>query len=209
MLTKSFQCGTKKDQRTVEIELPETPGRIAVFLSGGIDSALLYHILLQVNKEFGNPHTIVPLTIQRTEGSKIFSKLVVAHINDNFGLPYQDPITVGNPDLPQQQQVESGVREAWRLGYHMAFLGLIDQQPQHMIGWDPVPYQTSYWFRAPLEKLNKTHIIDLCNRLEQNKLYYITHTCNSQEVGRCYNCNGCNERSWGFEQLGLKDPGNI
>jgi len=57
--------------------------------------------------------------------------------------------------------------------------------------------------------LNKSHIIDLVIKFNQQSLFHITHSCSSQELGRCNVCNGCNERQWGFDQLGQTDPGTI
>jgi diphthamide synthase (EF-2-diphthine--ammonia ligase) len=202
-------CGPKTDQRTLKLELPTDPLKIAIFISGGIDSALLYYLLLEENSRMGNIHNIVPVTVLRKEGSKYFAKPVVAHVRSMFGLSYVDPIVVGNNTLPEEQQVKSGVHEVFKLKFDRAYTGLIEQLPQHMIGWQPIPYSETVEFKAPLSKLNKSHIIDLCAQLNLENLFYITHSCSAQEIGRCNNCNGCNERSWAFEQLNLTDPGKI
>lgn len=202
-------CGTDSDLRTISVELPETRSKIAVFVSGGIDSAILYYLLCLENKLSNLNHEIVPLTVMRKEGSKHFAKLVVAHINFIFKKRYVDPLIVGNPTLPEPDQVKSGVQEAHRLGFHRAYTGLIEQLPQHMIDWTPVPYNETAFFKAPFKNLNKSHIVDLCVRFEQQPLFYITHSCSSLEISRCGICNGCNERRWAFEQLNIEDPGTI
>ena len=68
-------CGPKNDQRTVTITLPQNKSRIGVFVSGGLDSAILYYLLLLENKLTGNIHEITPLSVMRKEGSKYFSSL--------------------------------------------------------------------------------------------------------------------------------------
>ena len=203
-------CGPLNDQRTVTLLLPSIRKlKIAIFISGGIDSAILYYMLLQENKNLGNLHEITPFTVLRKEGSKHFAKPVIAHINSCYELPYLDPIIVGDNTLSEEEQVKSGVRDVWKLGFNRAYTGLIEQLPQHMIDWTPIPYQESYRFKAPLCNLNKSHIIDLIIQLNQSALFYITHSCSVQEIGRCNYCNGCNERKWAFDQLSLTDPGTI
>lgn len=180
-----------------------------MFVSGGIDSAILYYMLLAANMEVDNIHDIVPFTVLRKEGSKYFAKPVVAHVCGCFGLPYVEPIIVGDNTLPEKEQVKSGLQDVWSLGYDRAYTGIVEQLPEHMIGWEPIPYQQSNRFKAPLCGLNKAHVVDLIRILGQSAIFYITHSCDIHELGRCGECNGCRERRWGFDQLGLTDPGTI
>ena len=203
-------CGPATDLRTVTIELPYEPQKIGVFVSGGIDSAILYYILLGENRRLGNIHQLVPFSILRKEGSKHFAKLVIAHTHASYNLPYSEPIIVGDTELSEDKQVESGVKMVLNvLKFNQVYTGLIEQLPQHMVNWAPIPYKETEKFRAPFSILDKSHIIDIVAQLNQSALFYITHSCSSYELGRCNTCNGCNERSWGFEQLGIIDPGTI
>jgi 7-cyano-7-deazaguanine synthase in queuosine biosynthesis len=180
-----------------------------VFVSGGLDSAILYYLLLLENKRTDSKHEIVPLIVQRKEGSKNFAKLVVAHVNSYFNLPHDNSLYVGNNTLAEEEQVKSGVMEAYALGFDRVYVGLIQQLPQHMVGWEPIPYQQSDRFKTPFKDFNKSHIVDLVRQYNQQGLYFLTHSCSAHELGRCNNCNGCNERTWGFDQLGITDPGTI
>ena len=201
-------CGPLGDQRTFTLELPtDTKMRIAMFVSGGIDSAILYYLLLQENKVIGNIHDIVPVMVERREGSIYFAKLVTAYIQTVYKLPLNDPIIVGNSELADDQQVKSGVLEAWDQGYDRVYVGIIDQLPQHMINWTNVHYPETDKFKTPLCNLNKSQVLDLVRQFRQTDLLYITHTCNVHPIGRCNHCNGCNERAWGFSQLDMQDPG--
>lgn len=202
-------CGPDTDKRNIRINLPQEKSKIGVLISGGIDSAILYYILLLENKLRNNPHEILPISIMRAEGSEYFSKLVVASINEKFKLPNIEATIVGDPTLPDDQQVKSGVDDALELGFNLVYAGVIEQQEEHMIGWIPPPSGETKRFKTPFKNINKTHIIELVTKFKQEDLFYITHTCNVYKVGRCHRCNGCNERAWGFEQLGLTDPGTI
>lgn len=204
-------CGPKNDQRTIKITLPKNKSRIGVLVSGGIDSAILYYVLLLENKLRGNIHEIVPISIMRKEGSKYFSSLVVGYINPQFQLVFQDPQIVGDNTLPEDQQVKSAVDEAIALGFDIVYAGVIQQLPQHMVNWEPIPSRETARFKTPFLNINKSHIIDMIIKFKQETLFYITHSCSSEnyQIGRCNGCNGCNERSWGFAQLELTDPGTI
>jgi hypothetical protein len=202
-------CGPENDQRTVTITLPQNKSRIGVFVSGGLDSAILYYLLSLENRLTGNIHEITPLSVMRKEGSKYFSSLVIGHVNQEFGIPYNDTLIVGDNTLPEEEQVKSGIEQALANQFDLVYAGVIEQLPQHMVGWQPIPSQETKKFKTPFKTLNKSHIIDLISKLNQETLFYITHSCSVQEIGRCNYCNGCNERSWGFEQLRLSDPGTI
>jgi len=204
-----INCGPVHDLRELRIGLPERKSKIAVFVSGGIDSAILYYLLCLENKLHQNMHEIVPLTVYRKEGSKNFARLVISHVNASLEKSYTEPLIVGNNQLPEPEQVKSGVCEAEKLGFNLAYTGLIQQLPQHMINWQPIPYSETDFFKAPFKNLNKSHIIDLCVKFNQESLFYLTHSCSASEISRCNDCNGCNERTWGFEQLKLVDPGKI
>lgn len=204
-----ISCGPESNKRTLTLELPTEPSKIGIFVSGGLDSAILYYLLMEENKHQNNIHEIVPLTVLRKEGSKNFSQLVVAHVQSAFHYSYTESLKVGDNTLPEPEQVKSGVQEAFKLGFKRVYTGLIEQLPEHMIGWDKIPYNENDFFKAPMKDLNKSHVVDLCYLFNQETLFYITHSCAAWEVSRCYSCNGCNERRWGFEQLLKIDPGTI
>jgi len=204
-------CGPEDDKRTVSITLPVQKSRIGVLVSGGLDSAILYYLILLENKLIGNIHEVLPITVMRKEGSKYFSSLVIGHVNQKFQIPYSDPLIVGDNTLPEELQVKSAVNEALANGFDLVYAGVIEQLPQHMINWQPIPSKETARFKTPLQSINKSHIIDMIVKLKQQPLFYITHSCAGEQsqIGRCNGCNGCNERSWGFDQLGLTDPGTI
>lgn len=202
-----LNCGPAHDRRILDLNLPPTPSLLGVFVSGGIDSALLYYLLMEENRRLGNPHVIEPLTILRKEGSKYFANLVVSHVQSAFELPYSGLTVVGNNTLSEDQQVRSGVRQAYRMGYGQVYVGVIDQIAEHTIGWEKIGYDENDFYRIPFKNLQKFHIVDLVKQFKQEGLFYITHACDQLELSRCHACNGCRERIWGFKQLALQDPG--
>lgn len=201
-------CGPSNDIRRFQFDLPPTPLKLGVFVSGGIDSALLYYMMLKLNRELGHKHTIIPYTIMRLEGSRTHALPVISYISSQFGIDAQLNI-IGDNTLPEDQQVKSGILEALhKLKIDITYVGVIDQLPIHMVGWDTKKPIEGPQFKMPLANINKSHVIDLINKLGQQHLFNITHSC-IYELSRCNICNGCNERSWGFAQLGIYDTGTI
>ncbi len=198
---------TLGNDKRARISLPETKEKIGVFISGGLDSAVLYFLILLKNKSLGNLHEIVPITIHRKEGSKHFAKLVISYVNACHGLTPPDTLIVGDTTLPEIEQVKSGVLEAYSLGFDIVYVGVIKQLPEHMIGYEIIPYGESYEFRVPFKLLDKSNVIDIAKQFKQEGLFQITHSCDIHEIGRCNTCNGCRERIWGFSQLDDTDPG--
>jgi hypothetical protein len=204
-----ISCTANDDTKTVHIQLPLIPSKIGMFVSGGLDSAILYYLLLKANAELGDMHMIHPFVVPRTEGSKYFARPVIAHVHSQFNLPYRDPILVGDPSLPGHLQVKSGGDSAMLMGYSQLYGGVIDQLPEHTIGYEPAPVEENDIVKMPFLNLTKGHVINLIVRCKQEALFYITHSCSILEIGKCNTCNGCNERNWGFAQCGLTDPGTI
>lgn len=201
-----IDCGPVDDRRTVTIELPANPETLGIFVSGGIDSAILYFLLLKENIQLGNIHNIIPFTLFRKEGSSYAAAPVIEHIHYSLNLPLKRALKVGDTTLPEHQQVGDGMDEAFRAGIDRVYGGLIQQLPQHLVGWTAVRFEETEKFKVPFQHLDKSHVIDLVRQFDQECLYHITHSC-IYDVGRCNECNGCNERSWGFQKLGIEDPG--
>jgi len=204
-------CGPADDQREITLTLPNKRSRIGVLVSGGIDSAILYYLLHLENTATGNIHEIRPISILRKEGSRYFSHLVVGAVNQQFNIPFIEPKLFGDNSLPEEKQIKSLVDQSLVSGFNIVYAGAIEQLPQHMVDWQPIPSKETARFKTPFQTINKSHIIDITIKFKQETLFYITHSCASADyqVGRCNRCNGCNERSWGFEKLGLVDPGTI
>lgn len=201
-------CGPTGDIRKFQLTLPAEKFRLGVFVSGGIDSAILYYMMCKVNRESGNLYTIIPYTMMRKEGSRLFAEPVIKYISGLFNI-VADLTIVGNNTLPEDEQIKSGIQQVIRSNLvDIAYVGVIHQLPIHMVGWVPIPTKQNKVFKTPLIGLNKSHVIDLVYKLGQEHLLTITHSC-IFESGRCGKCNGCNERSWAFNKLNIKDIGTI
>ena len=200
-----LECGPASDRRTLNIYLHPIRKRIGVLVSGGMDSALLYYLLVKLNVEQSLTHTITPYTILRKDGSPQYAQIIIDYVHDLFKLPHVTTQVVGDPTLPESIQVESGCTDGLKKA-NVIYLGLIEELSAFTIGWrDPVKWRETDTRLYPFKDLNKSHVVDLIIQFKQEKLFELTHSCNMP--GKCNNCNGCNERRWGFEQMGYSDPG--
>lgn len=202
-----YECGPAHDRRQFEIVLPQYK-KLGVLVSGGIDSALLYHLLLKEIKEQGTDHTVRPLYITRKEGSSYYALPVIDHVQKLFDSTVL-PARLGNTQLPEHEQVRSAVEQAYRLLHlEVVYVGTLVVRPEHMIGWFPVRADETAHFKTPFQHLEKSHVIDMFYQLGLVDLLSKTYSC-IQEPHRCKECNGCKERAWGFAELQQVDPADF
>lgn len=218
-----LSCGPDHDQRILNFELPRLPNfsseflkklylrtngvqegnNIGVLVSGGLDSALMYYLLLEENKNTGNKFKITPYSMMRKEGSRFYAIQVIEYINSLFKIETTGLNIVGDNTLEEIKQVESAIKEVFSKNENFIYVGIIEARPEHSINWVRHKFKETVVRKYPLLNLEKSHIIDLIIKLNLNHLFSITHSCAVNEKIPCGNCNGCNERAWGFEQLGL------
>lgn len=196
-----FVCRTD----TISIELPKEK-RIGVLVSGGIDSALLYYLLLKEKERINSDHIIFPVIMFRKEGSKYFARPIVEKINQLFGINMRAK-KFGDNTLPEQKQIESAIVQSFEiLQIDCVFVGVIHNRPEHCIGIEHIPVPNDNRIKTPLVKLEKDCIIQLFYDLGIEELLKYTHSCDKDEHVHCGTCNGCNERMWGFKSIGRVDP---
>lgn len=219
-----IQCGPLHDRRIMNFYLPSEPkfvndkirnlwlkinklkqgNRIGCLVSGGMDSALLYYCLLKENIETGNKFIITPYTIMRKNGSKIYALPLINYIRSLFNL---EPISlniIGDVGLNEIQQVESGIKDVLHVKEDYVYLGIITERPEHSVGWFRATFKETTHRKYPFLNLEKSHIVDLILQLGLEQIFRLSHTCAIEEITPCGNCNGCNERAWGFRELGLE-----
>lgn len=209
-----IEVGPSHDIRTFELTIP-ADRRLGIMLSGGIDSTILYYLLLHtIHTE--SPKTFLrPFTIRRKDGSKRVVNKVVDEINKLFGYENVIPTVVGDTTLPEIEQVKSGVIEAWNLlgpyppffpYVDIMYIGAISVRDEHLFGYILPEIIETETVRFPLLNLEKSHVTDLYYKMGVEHLLQYTYSCVTDENTHCGHCNGCVERAWGFEQLNKKDP---
>jgi hypothetical protein len=202
-----INCGPNSDKREFYFKLHPFRRKIAVLVSGGIDSAILYYIIQKAISESSLNYTCTPFTILRKEGSPIYAPLVIQYVNSLFNIPFIELNIVGDNLLEEHLQVGSAEKEIHKdFLANILYVGLIETLEIHTIGWLPPynPIETENT-KYPLKNLSKPHVIDLFYQLGQQKLLEFTHSCVFADK-MCLNCNGCTERQYGFNKLGKIDP---
>ena len=200
----SIECGSVNDRRTLNLQLNFLKRKIGVLVSGGLDSALLYYLIQSIVDE---RYKVTPFTILRNDGSDLYAQTVIDHVNTSLNKPKQIATKLHINETNLELQVAAGMREIEKHDINITYIGLIETLPIHCIGV-PKPYTPvdSNSFVYPFKNLNKSHIVDLINTVNQQELFKITHSC-VYRLHRCGICNRCNERNWAFTELGLVDPG--
>lgn len=169
-------------------------GRVGIFVSGGLDSAILYHLILKENKD------VVPLLILKNNEQYNRAWAVVQYLQQLHNA-HCEPILLRN------KEIRAAIREAIGYGFNLMYLGVIKELEEFLVGWEPNNFADTDWVVGPFKDMDKSQIIQLVidNNVEQ--LFSISHSCAELPIGRCNHCNRCRERAWGFSQLGLTDPG--
>lgn len=167
-----------------------------VFVSGGLDSALLYYL-----RSKQNPHT-VPLLVYKNADQQQYALNVINYIQSLHNIKV-DPV------LLHSTNVKIAIPEALAQGFDCVYLGATKELDEFLVNWEPNNFKNYPQIQGPFSDLDKSQVIDLVIQNGMEHLFTITHTCAEQSVGRCDYCNRCRERAWGFSQLGLTDPGNI
>lgn len=216
-------CGPEFDIRLFDFNLPEYPNlkghtetifnklnhitknyKIGILVSGGLDSALLYYLLLKENFDIGSKFSITPYTILRKEGSRHYAIKTINHIHQHFNLPVIELNCVGDNTLPEIQQVESGVDAALKEN-DFVYVGIIEAREEHSEGWTRYKFKETFRRKYPLLNLQKSHIVDLIYKSGIESVIPYTHSCAINELVPCEKCNGCKERTWGFDQIKIVD----
>ena len=206
--------GPKWDRRVIDLVVPKHIDEIAVFVSGGMDSAILFYALSVMNPDVSIKTFCVP---RSADDAKTHSHNVHDKVYKMLKRPGSAPELIGTADeknslKPTQELVESnrfkliydGVNHQIPLGFDFPeFTGFNDQHSRGERPWRVI----SDVVRTPFLPLYKYHIIDLFYKLQAEELIEPTHSCTANTVGRCGKCMWCKEREWGFNQLGLTDPG--
>lgn len=185
-MTKTVIMGPDWDQRVVHIR-PQ--GKIALMMSGGVDSWVLYHIM----KEY-NPDIVV---IDREDGIDNYKRVEE--------LTGQSVIRIPETSTHSDGRIREGISIAEKT-YDQVYMALNTVPPaDHFPDLkDRAPYRP--WKIRPPSKvvapflyLFKYHIIDYA--IKNNIDLSHTRTCLERTDINCGECWQCREKNWAYEQL--------
>jgi hypothetical protein len=198
------------DDSVFSIRFPPLRYNIAVLVSGGLDSALLYYLVKYLSMQDAR-YKVTPYTLERKDGSKTHAQEIIDYVHDTLGCERKDTTYIPITNEDTNLQVAEGIRSllTFNKNSKVLYMGYILTLSEHTLHGVPSPYypKDSDFFKSPLKDFTKAHVVNLIVKLNVEKLFEITHSCVYDIDGRCNECNRCNERAWAFKQLGLVDPG--
>lgn len=179
----------------------EKDKRIGIFLSGGMDSALLLYL---IREKYSNK--IYPLTVPKHDGAVNYIDNIISWIETKTNKSIEPPIIIGNPDLHHSLILSDAINRAIKHNFaDLYFLGG-NIYPESILPNGPNRIKIyNKKILKPLFDLYKSDILKLYLNFDLVDLIKYTHTCTEQKVGRCNVCWQCGERKWAFDQCGIED----
>jgi hypothetical protein len=188
--------------------------KVGIFMSGGLDSAAMLSLIITELKNTARLETvpITAFTIEKPTGETLYSTRILDLFRKEFCVEINH---VNNIKNSKNANLKSRMDRYVVLKTCRNFNGLIylsgNNMPplsikQFTKGSLGFKYPISSSYQLPFLDLLKPQMIDILYKLKSEFVIPYTHSCSRQFVGRCDACYSCEERAWGFEQLGLSDP---
>jgi len=193
--------------------------RIAVVVSGGWDSAVLWYMAKSICLE--RNQVCNPFTVPKLDGAEHYANKVIEWSCKRLNIPVVKTTIVGqiSSDNPSDY-VTSGAYEIFEKDYADYLLNGMNKYPPNQRDmlpegyplpndrWEPKPEHKEF-VGHPFADMTKDQTIQLGFSLGiADEIMPITHSCTELDRGRCGDCWWCKEREWGFKQINKKDSGN-
>lgn len=199
---------------SINIEPDKTYG---ILISGGLDSAMMLHLMLLDAQQKNFTPKIVPYCINKNDGSTNFVKPILDYFSKRFNTTFPEPKYYGDPNTPHAIMSRLAITEMKKSGENFDYLYIgINQNPPDIDCdsiWGPGNYPNRTkssevdWIVLPFVHLYKHHVLDLMFEHNLEEIFNISHSCTDRNVGRCNKCFQCTERMWAFRKLGRIDTG--
>ena len=179
----------------------EPDKKYGIMLSGGLDSAVLFYLLVKSNPKIN----LQPFTIAKTDGAALYADPIINYINTKFDLNIPHTIIVGDPTVYHRLQSSTAVKEIFKK-YTVDYLYIgINTNPPALNDHPGAPVRATRsdtpTIIFPFVDYYKDKILEIMYSEGQEELIDITHTCTEQRHGRCNQCWQCQERMWAFGHL--------
>ena len=194
-----------KNVSRVKADIPEGK-RIAVCVSGGWDSAVLWHIIYNECKE--RRQSCRPYTVPKIDGAVNYANKVLKWSGYEGETNIVGSIDSENPS----DYVKSGVIQILTEGYadvvYSAVTKYYDEMDpdQDRIFTAGTPFEEIV--RQPFATYTKDVTVQMAFDLGiADDIMNITHSCTERDEGRCGYCPWCKERQWAFDKINKVDKG--
>jgi len=188
------------------IELLKANKKIGLFVSGGLDSALVMYLAHLLREELQTDNEFKIYTVNRPNNSLVRTRGVVDWISNKFGVTY-DIKQVGTNRVHHTLQVISGLREASNDNVDIFILG-DTKNPNELPGG---PNRRSMNLHGvvqaqPWVNLTKDYLVREFINCNVPELIAITYSCEKPDDKPCGECWHCDERALAFAKCGHPDP---
>jgi hypothetical protein len=187
--------------------------KVGIFVSGGLDSAAMLSLIITELKNTERLETvpITAFTVEKPTGEPLYSTRILDLYRKEFSININH---VNNIENSKEANLKSRMDYNVILQICNDFNGLVylsgNNMPEPSIkqfkGSLGFKYPISSLYQLPFLDLLKPQMIDILYKLKSEFVIPYAHSCSRQFVERCNSCYSCEERAWGFEQLGLLDP---
>jgi hypothetical protein len=193
--------------------------KIGVYLSGGPDSAaLLCLIIVELKRiEMINKVPIHCFIVDKGEGQVDCAVDVIKETEKIYNVSLTYELVEHIPDENYPSRLGS---KTYKLisdnNLKMIFYQGINNPPPEDLKKFSVTYRrygerevtliNNKIYCFPFIHLHKPQILDIFYKLNCESVIKYTQSCFMQSKGACGTCFSCEERAWGFEMLGKKDP---
>lgn len=209
-----FTLGSGDLHRDFEFTINWRPHhrRVAVYFSGGLDSAaLLMLVLAELERTGRHDVPVLALTVEKKDGAQDWAAGLFQRIRTKTTQPLQHINGIANdePAISQGRVGLASLQAVWRdyAADTIIYAGINQQAPDDVRPFEQslqIQYPRHHaYFQSPFYDLHKPQIVDLLIQLGHEDLIEHTHSCTVQAQGECGSCYSCMERAWGLTALSL------
>lgn len=161
--------------------------------------------------------TITAFTVVKPTHEPVYAEIMLKAITDHYGVSIQHENYLPNTEpflssgtLNPPDHINSIYEKYGRnIAIYMAVNNMPPESVKKFNGSLGFVYNTPTDHYRPFLNLYKPQMISIFYKLGVEFLIPYAHSCAKQAIGKCKKCYSCEERAWGFEQLGLPDPATI
>jgi len=194
---------------------------LGVNFSGGIDSLALLCLILTELKRIDRLDTmrITCFTVIKNDGCTYYAGRLLNQVRNKFKCDIEHITNIENPnanELPSWFDSNVMLPIIKSRKNMVLYSGMNVTPPKSVVTFNHVSlsykdeaYKRKHRIVTPFYYFYKPQILDILYKLNCDDLLPYTHSCTMMPVGQCNNCYSCEERAWGFRELGKIDPGTI
>lgn len=202
-----------EEVREITVYWPKDAKKLAVCVSGGLDSALLFW--LWANYPIPDGCELIPVTIERSEGTTNIASEIVKKTEELTGLRFNHLMLDAEP-AAGDKPVSMPMRKAYQTGLFDFIISGDTENPTEVASANgfssskrrtPDTNTNDRRWHVPFIHLDKRFTVKLITDLGLKWIEEISNSCTQRTDLRCGICWWCRERKWAYDSLSLTDSG--